>query len=75
MKGLLHDSEQIALDAERMRAHLSFLACRDMANCAVKHALDLERENPKLAIYFDGLARDLRSKEREAAAAAGIDAD
>ena len=65
--------EQLAAEEERGRAHFAMLACRDMANHAVHHALDLAQTDPTLAIYFDGLARQLREKERAAAVAAGID--
>jgi len=73
MPGLLPDTEALARDAARIRAHVCWLAARDMANHAVKHALELEDiGHLDGAKQFDATARLYRSIERAAAADAGI---
>lgn len=59
-------------ELEQMKAHFAMLALRDMANHAVKHALEIAELNPAAAEYFNFLAGLLRDKERAAAKAAGI---
>ena len=60
-------------DDERIRAHFAMLALRDMANYAVRHALEIAPQDPEAANYFNSLAMVLRDKERAAARAAGVD--
>ena len=66
------DSERIT---EQGRAHFAMLALRDMANHAVKHALEIAPQDRDAADYFNSLAMTLREKERAAARAAGIAED
>jgi hypothetical protein len=73
--GILPDSDGLAAEAEQMKAHFAMLALRDMANHAVKHALEIRDVNPEVADYIDGFAATLRAKERAAALAAGVSAD
>lgn len=73
MTGILHDSENIAMEATKFRAHFAMLALRDMANRATAHAAELKALGEKE--YSEALtahAAIYREGERRAALAAGI---
>ncbi len=56
-----------------MRAHVAWLAARNLANIAVKHALECaDVGNLDAAAQFDATAKLYRSHERAWAADAGI---
>lgn len=73
MTGLLPDSDAIAREAARIRANVAWLAARNLANIAVKHALECaDVGNLDAAAQFDATAKLYRSHELAWAADAGI---
>lgn len=70
---MLPDSDLIAQDAAKIRAHLAMLACRDVANVLVKHALSLAEHGANdVAQKLDRQAAHYRAEEIKCAKLAGI---
>ena len=71
--GTLPDSAHWDAEAAKTRSQLAMLAARDLANVAMKHAVDFQSAGePAVAAIFEKTAAKYRDLERGFARAAGI---